>query len=192
MFVGLGGVIFYAAPALPSDANSLSQARPSDELSGNPEVHITYYDVSGKNADEIRSSINHSPHRPPASEGRQMDALTTTNYEWSWWDNGNGRCDPSRAQATLKAEVILPRLIGPVSRELSQQWNRYMANLRLHEAGHVEIAKTRFADVLAAVQSPDCAGINNAIKRIIGEVQQAGAEYDRQTKHGITQGAVFP
>lgn len=187
-FVCAGEIFFHAAFAQP-DANAFGE---TDALSSNPEVHITYYDVSGRNEDQIRSSIDHSASRPSGTDGKPMDALTTTSYKWSWWDTGNGECDPSRAQVTLRADVLLPRFVENGQRDLIEHWNRYMANLRLHEAGHVLVAKKRYADVLAAARSRNCAGINDAINRIVSEIRQSNAEYDKQTKHGIRQGAVFP
>jgi len=178
--------VFQAAGVRAEDVSGVPEA--PDALSQNPEVHIVYYDIKGTNVDEIYRAIQHSPARPHDADGEKMDALTTTNYEWQWWEDGHGRCDPSRAVVTLKADVLLPRLVSGVSPEVAAKWKRYILNLRIHEAGHVLIAKMRFDDVMAMARSANCAAINPGINAILDQIAQLNLEYDHKTKHGQLQG----
>jgi predicted secreted Zn-dependent protease len=90
------------------------------------------------------------------------------------------------------ANVELPRLIGSVPPAIALSWNRYIANLRTHEAGHVTYALSRKADVLAAARTARCERVRAAVQRVLDEIKEHDRLYDRQTSHGIKQGAVFP
>lgn len=163
----------------------------ADELSRVPEAVVSYYDVKGSSGDEIRKAIDRSPQRPREG-GRAVDALTTWNYSWRTWGDGHGGCDPSRAEVLFTANVLLPRLVGQVPPNVARDWDRYIVNLRTHEAGHVTYAKARMADVMAAAKSPRCADVKPAVDRVLNEIRANDRLYDAQTSHGLKQGAVFP
>jgi predicted secreted Zn-dependent protease len=162
-----------------------------DELSRIPDVYISYYDVSGDSESAIRNSMERSPDRP--REGaRGVDAQTTWNFSWRSWSDGHGGCDPSMVEVMFTANVVLPRLIGSMPSNVTRDWNRYIANLRTHEAGHVAYALSRKADVLAAAKTARCQDINGAVQRVLDDIREHDRRYDRETSHGIKQGAVFP
>jgi predicted secreted Zn-dependent protease len=164
---------------------------PADELSSIPDVYISYYDVSGDSASAIRNSMDRSPDRP--REGaRGVDAQTTWNFSWRTWSDGHGGCDPSLVEVMFTANVVLPRLVGSVQPAIARDWNRYIVNLRTHEAGHVSYARSRIAEVTAAAKSHRCEDIDAAVRRVLEEIKAHDRQYDRQTGHGIKQGAVFP
>jgi len=181
--------VFHSESARAVDVSNEPEA--PDALSQNPEVHIIYYDVRGTDVDEIYKAIQHSPARPRDADGQKADALTTTNYEWRWWKDGHGQCDPSRAVVTLKADVLLPRLVSGVSPDVAAKWKRYILNLRIHEAGHVLIAKMRFGDVMAAARSVKCAAISPGINAILDQIALLNLEYDKKTRHGELQGVAL-
>jgi predicted secreted Zn-dependent protease len=164
---------------------------PADQLSRIPDVYISYYDVSGDSEAAIRKSIDRSPSRP-RDGNRAVDALTTWNFSWRTWSDGNGGCDPSLVEVLFTANVELPRLVGSVPPAIALSWNRYIANLRTHEAGHVTYALSRKADVLAAAMTSHCETINAAVNRVLEQIREHDRLYDRETSHGIKQGAVFP
>ncbi|HVT23031.1 MAG TPA: DUF922 domain-containing protein [Rhizomicrobium sp.] len=163
----------------------------ADRLSTLPDVYISYYDVSGDSENAIRNSIDRSPERP-RDGARAVDALTTWHFSWRTWSDGHGGCDPALVEVMFTANVILPRLIGSTSPDIARDWNRYIANLRTHEAGHITYALSRKADVLAAAKTTRCEHINAAVQRVLDEIRAHDRVYDRETSHGIKQGAVFP
>ncbi len=164
---------------------------PDDELARVPGVHLTYYDVSGSSEPEIRNAIDKSPSRP-RNGNTAVDALTTWNFGWKMWKDEKGTCDPALAEVTFTAEVILPRLVGSVPAAVARDWDRYIASLRTHEAGHAGYARSRFADVLAAAKSPRCEDINPAVNHVLNTIREHDRLYDAETSHGLKQGAVFP
>lgn len=163
----------------------------ADQLSAIPDVYISYYDVSGDSETAIRNSIDRSPERP-RDGARAVDALTTWHFSWRTWSDGHGGCDPSLVEVMFTANVVLPRLVGSVPAATLRDWDRYVANLRTHEAGHVSYALSRKADVLAAARRNRCEDINVAVQRVLDEIRAHDLVYDRETSHGIKQGAVFP
>jgi predicted secreted Zn-dependent protease len=182
--------LLWSVSAFPFPAHAEPDV-PADELSAIPDVYISYYDVSGDSESAIRKSMDHSPDRP-RDGARAVDALTTWNFSWRTWSDGRGGCDPSLVEVLFTANVELPRLVGSVPPATARDWNRYIANLRTHEAGHVTYARSRIADVTAAAKSSRCVHINAAVQRVLNEIKVHDRLYDRETSHGIKQGAVFP
>ncbi len=182
--------LLFSGSTLFSPARAQPDA-PDDELSRTPGVHFTYYDVSGSSEQAIRNAIDKSPSRPRNGD-RAVDALTTWNFSWKTWKDEKGQCDPALADVTFTAEVILPRLVGSVSSEIARDWNRYIVNLRTHEAGHAAYARSRLPDVLAAARSSRCEDINPAVNHVLDTIRAHDRLYDAQTSHGLKQGAVFP
>lgn len=162
-----------------------------DELSRTPGVHLTYYDVSGSSDQAIRNAMDKSPLRPRNGD-RAVDALTTWNFSWKMWKDAHGICDPSLAEVTFTADVVLPRLVGSVPLAVARDWDRYVAKLRTHEAGHAVYARSRLGDVLAAAKSRRCEDINSAVSHVLDTIREHDRLYDIETSHGLKQGAVFP
>jgi predicted secreted Zn-dependent protease len=90
--------------------------------------------------------------------------------------------------------------IGEVAPEIAKDWRAYLDLLRLHEDGHVEIDKdgtrglqSAFANFPPAV---DCdtleRNLDARFDEAIGAIGVANDAYDETTKHGATQGAVYP
>ena len=71
-------------------------------------------------------------------------------------------------------------------------WDRYLAALMVHEAGHVAYTYDRRSDVLAAIRSATCATADRAARAALAAIDAYHIAYDRETGHGATQGASFP
>lgn len=161
-------------------------AQTTDAFVGIPHVTFDYYPVAGEDAVAIRGAIDAA--RPTdAHDGERVDALTTWGMRWSWPRKGKA-CDLKAARVTFAATVRMPRLTGaaPVG------WERYVAALERHEAGHARYAYAGRRRVLAAIRGATCATANAAAKAALAKLDAYGVTYDRETRHGMTQGAVFP
>ena len=88
--------------------------------------------------------------------------------------------------------VTLPRLVGETSPEALDRWRRFIAALRTHEAGHARYAYEHVGDVKAVLSGPSCANASAAGEAAIRRIAQHDVTYDLETRHGATQGAVFP
>jgi hypothetical protein len=67
-----------------------------------------------------------------------------------------------------------------------------MAALIDHETGHARHAYDHKDDAAAAIKSSSCDTADAAGEAVIRELSQYDVRYDAETRHGETQGAVFP
>jgi len=82
---------------------------------------------------------------------------------------------------------------------VTEQWDAFLAALRTHEAGHRDLGFAAARAVRAAIldTGPTACGdvtrrANAAGQQAIEEYNQRNAAYDRDTRHGAAQGAVWP
>ena len=162
-----------------------------DNLATTPGIVITYYDVMGSNPEEIQAAMKRQNLRANY-DSQTHDAITRWKYSWKWRSWSNGTCDLSNAKVKFSAKVLLPRLANYVQPDLARRWHKFLVALRIHEEGHITIARSHQADLRAAIQSSSCSTANAAAQRVIGRIKSEEYDYDVRTHHGATQGAVFP
>jgi predicted secreted Zn-dependent protease len=113
----------------------------------------------------------------------------------------DGRCRVATSKVHAKIDFTYPRWVAPATAtdELKGKWTTYMRNLRVHEAGHARIGRavaTRVQTSLNRASAADCRALDRALPGLVNPHYRWGnaadASYDRRTKHGATQGAVFP
>lgn len=176
------------APAL------LAQQAPEpDPLAAIPGVERIYYDVKGTSPAAIRKDMNGK--RPTdMNDGRRVDALGKWHYRWRWRVNGSGKCDLNSVELTFSGTVTLPRLADEarLSRPVRERWARYYRALLEHEHGHIGYAYAQRDAVLAALKGATCETANDAGKAALDRIRAHDRDYDARTRHGATQGAVFP
>ena len=68
----------------------------------------------------------------------------------------------------------------------------WLNNLALHEQGHVDSIARNYLRVKEAIRKATCSTAEQAAQDMLDIFRQANAEYDQQTNHGATQGAIFP
>jgi predicted secreted Zn-dependent protease len=168
---------------------------------GSPSVSIktNYYAVGGTNVMLIRNSMFATR---PFAPTNAFDAFT------HWTVRADYQFRPSRGswvlhnpRVNLSITVTLPRWIPglPVSPGLVQTWNEYLTNLTTHEAGHVKIGfeaseevQRRLEGMPGYATASDARGAAAAlVNELIDEFRAREREYDRQTRHGRSQGAVL-
>jgi predicted secreted Zn-dependent protease len=176
-----------ALVAVPADAQT------TDAFAGLPYLVVRPYDVMGTDAVTLRASID--ANRPTDPHGRApVDAGTHWTIGWRWTARTHRGCDLAHARVTFRATVTLPRLADPASLPppLADAWNRYIAALERHEAGHVRYAYDHRGDVAAAIRGATCATAERAARAALAAIVAHDIAYDRDTQHGLTQGASFP
>lgn len=160
---------------------------------GIPNVRITYYDVVGKDSSSIRADLNRKRPVDAASGGIGVDAFTSWHYRWHWDATTSGQCGTPSARIDFSAHVLLPRLSQELlSRDVKDEWARYITALANHEADHVRIAYRRLNQVVEAVRGSNCNDASAAANKVLDDIRRDNREYDIETSHGINQGAKFP
>lgn len=172
----------------------------SSPASAAPKVSesVSYYNVSGKTPQEVRTSLNQNG--PTDKSGKRFDAVTNWYVNWNYNFNKTAKnCAIATASLNVKVEIKMPRLTTD-NATLRQSFDTYTAKLMVHEKGHgkigVDIAsriETEMAKLPAEATCDAMAKAGNKLGQDLVKVaNQQDIAYDASTKHGATQGAVFP
>jgi len=164
-------------------------------------VSYLCYDVTGRTAQEIRAAMNANPARP-ADQGEKVDAFTRWESRLDWsYSGASGTCVTTSVTPALEITFTFPRWVSPLDPAPAtiQRWGTYLDALQLHENGHQQngIDATRDAvGRVKAVRTASCAEFNAAASQVLQAALKVGNDadtrYDAVTRHGATQGAVFP
>ena len=163
-------------------------------FAGIPDVTIVTYPVRGMTVEAIRASLD-AVRSVDRNDGEEVEAVSHWRFAWRWPGGANGStCDLAAASVRFRATVTLPRLVGLASApaEVRARWHRYRAALEEHEAGHVRYAWSQRGAVLAAIRGATCPTADAAGQAALHAIVEHDLAYDRDTRHGQTQGAVFP
>jgi predicted secreted Zn-dependent protease len=150
------------------------------------------YAVTGATAPEIRASLN-------ANREGDYDAFTTWYLSWQFTD---AECDGDGLIVTVDISYGVPEWTPPdgVSPELVTHFQTYMNALMCHEYGHAKFGLDAANDVheaLSAIEAGgDCAEQQSLadaeFERILDDYIAREVQYDEDTAHGASMGAVFP
>jgi predicted secreted Zn-dependent protease len=162
-------------------------------FAGIPNVEIQYYDVTGRNPREIREAMNQARPTDP-NDGLRLDALSRWRMGFGWPRRGPDQCVLDQARVNFTATVLMPRLVDAevLPQSVRTRWQAYIAALETHEAGHVRHAWEAVPIVLAAIRASTCANAQEAGRAAVRAAAAFDPEYDRATRHGLSQGAHFP
>jgi predicted secreted Zn-dependent protease len=143
-------------------------------------AEILFYTVTGSTANEIRHSLNQN--RPGSYDG------------WAQWYFTWSGCQDGGMEVTYTITVDFPQWNPPAnpSGTLVQSWNRYINALAFHEQGHVDLVMEAVPNFIDTLQTVPCDEINATANAMLAEINQANVQYDEETDHGATQGAIFP
>jgi predicted secreted Zn-dependent protease len=157
----------------------------------------SYYTVYGRSPLEVRRQMAQCT---PVQGG--YDAVTHWWYRYSYNYNqkANGLCGISDVTLVLHITFLFPYFKDDGDNAgLTAQWSRYFTNLQTHEFGHRDITVQNAQSALAAIQAFPDAPCENIVQTVnayadaqLDVIQQKNTGYDAQTRHGETQGAVFP
>ena len=163
------------------------------------QVRTNFYSVKGETSRELRRSLDLNR---PKSQSAPHDAETTWRIEWkSEVEKRNGVCQLSFFDIKTVLTVTLPSWTPTTNAppELQRQWKAYYTALKLHEVGHVELALGVAAEMRKRVRevSPraNCEEYKRLVteqaRAVLRETERKQKDYDAQTRHGATQGALW-
>ena len=161
-------------------------------FAGVPGVHIVTYPVRGGDMAAIRASLDAAgPY--DRNDGEHVEAITHWRFVWRW-PGTVSECYLSAATVRFTATVTLPRLVGlaTLPPDVQASWRRYRTALEAHEANHVRYAYAHRGDVLAAIRGATCATAEAAGQAVLRDLVEHDLAYDRDTRHGTSEGATFP
>lgn len=162
---------------------------------GIPNVTFVYYDVYGTTPIEIRHSIDVHAGLGQSDTGRTYGALTKPYVGWNGLrETGPKGCRITKLDMVYRVRVTLPRLANraAVPEETLRLWDRFMAKLISHEAGHAHNAYDHLDEIRAAILKGGCQHGNEAGTALVRRDQQRDRDYEIATDYGARQGASFP
>ncbi|MRR30920.1 DUF922 domain-containing protein [bacterium] len=182
-----------SAPLPPTSTPTLTATPDSVEVTlSNAEV--TYYEIIGSTEEELRAQMTDLGPEDPYDGNRHVDAYVEWYIYWNWDGYGTSDCDLSTAEVWYDLYLEMPSWTPPAnaSPELVTKWETFIRALKGHEAGHLDNIINNYQIVLTAIQSATCDTADAAATTALGTLRQFDANYDAETNHGATQGAIFP
>jgi len=163
---------------------------------------VKTYDVKGKSLNEIANALDANalidPHEPHLRFYARTDWYLST--QWFYQPTARG-CQLESAQVSVAITMTLPVLItGDAPPDVQKRWNDFVANTIAHENEHVRLvysgAREYQRDLANFPIATNCnlirTQLDDVFKKHFQKIDRANVEYDARTKHGETQGAVFP
>lgn len=158
------------------------------------------YPVRGANAAAISRSIR--ARGLTTDGGRRVAALYRWNMEARYrWQPTEDGCVMRDVDVRVAVTTTMPRWERPPDPPpgLEASWERYMSAMHTHEEGHrdhVLRAATELRRELLRLERDNCNFMQGDARdlhdRIVRRWKQLDTEYEIETEHGRTQGAVWP
>ena len=162
-----------------------------------------YYKISGNTADQLREQMN---TLGPIDHTTHADAQTTWHITWKfYWQHDTASqnlCHLTGVSVNASITKLYPKWINENSAApaLQNKWNTYLTNLATHESGHAENGKRTAIEIEKALLDTPLQSncrllvntLNAAAYSVIAQHNKWDIQYDADTQHGRTQGAVFP
>ena len=173
---------------------SLSAAEDSLTISTN------HYVVTGSTPAEVRNSIDRAR---PGGRASGTDALTTWKINWrSRVSTVNGQCQLDSLTVETTISIVLPSWRPPTNAppQMLKRWASYYSALQKHELNHAESGKLAAKELRRRISEvpPQTdrrslqSQIENVAAEVIAKYKQRDADYDRETAHGLKEGARWP
>lgn len=160
-------------------------------------IDVNTYDVEGTTEQEILRSLH---ERGPRSG--EFFGLMESEMAYRFWKTPSDTgCRLEQIRLDLHLVITLPRWVPPADApyDLRRDWARFETALRRHEDDHRKIAERDARETYHALRSlrtPTCDTIEQEAQAITErlriESDQRQQHFDRQTRHGRTQGAIWP
>lgn len=158
-----------------------------------------YYDVFGSTRDEIRASMEQKK-MSTFLEGHDAATISKTTINFAKRQLTE-KCDTVLVQFDSFITYVYPRWDPPAGAlaDLVSKWNAFQTTLKIHEEGHAKIETDRihflFREFISFSEYKMCDEFDRVWRAradaFDAESIQLGAEYDRATQGGKTQGASF-
>ncbi|MGV3620891.1 MAG: DUF922 domain-containing protein [Archangium sp.] len=165
------------------------------------DTQVRWYDVEGDDEHQLRANLD--AIGPEDAKGERHDAYTSWYVTWRFpFSRGDDGCTTGPVTTDVRVVMTLPRWLGPAdpNHPMVKKWRSYLDSLVEHESGHRDTgfrAATEITELLpnlAPQQSCDDAEAkaNETARAVLEKFRTHDAAYDEDTRHGATQGAVFP
>ena len=163
------------------------------------ETEIVQYVIHGRTAAELVADMRRLG--PRSASGIIYFGETHTPLSWEYRTRSDGaRCTIRDIRMRAYAKITLPRWTPPADTVpgLLADWTQSMAGLELHEIGHKEISARYAVLIIQKLKEVNavCSSVNaearHATDALLVQLRNAHERYDRDTRHGFTQGAAFP
>ena len=158
----------------------------------------TPYPINGSTAAELDAQMQ--ALGPRQHDGARYPGGAQWQISWEYSSAPHGaRCRLGQLRVKLTSNITLPhwQQRSQADDELGAAWDAFLVQLELHEQGHVQHGREAAEDIRRALTglSGSCSTLDQQAaergKQIIAAYSQRDIEYDAQTRHGQTQGAVL-
>lgn len=183
---------------------SVEKERPGKNPAALPPVvteKYKYYEVRGGCEKELHGQL--CKNCITWDDGKKYDSATSWNVKWNYdYDRTAQACSADSFKVTVDVLFQFPKWVrmDDAPPALVGKWDAYMRNLSLHENGHRDLVVEAAAGLTRSVASlppaQTCAELDREVRKLcsarMAQLEADQREYDDQTDHGVTQGAIFP
>ncbi len=169
----------------------------------NSTFKVITYTVAGTTITDLRRALDAKaltdPHEPTGRYYAMTEWLVSSDWRWSSTTRG---CEMEGAGVTVVLTMTLPALTTRqgVATDVLTRWDNFLANTVAHEKGHVirtlDGARDYQRTIGTLPAQPSCQSMRPTLdalfKQHLGLIDRANVQYDAETNHGMTEGAVFP
>ncbi|MBK8397848.1 MAG: DUF4189 domain-containing protein [Leptospiraceae bacterium] len=146
----------------------------SDEIQN---CEVEYYEIQGDSAKKILKEMK-------SKNNIEGGFFGYTKYSYQ------SKC----ANITTTCKVRIPKWIDfeeSENEELKSQWSNFYQALVLHEQGHVNIFWEFMEEAKSTAQEKSCSVAKEIYFSAFKELSKKQKKYDKETNHGVKNGAVF-
>ena len=160
-----------------------------------------FYDIQGTTTKQLLQAIVENGFEE--KDGSICAAHTDWRVNWDlkYFPQGDQACALTDFKVSVTAEYLLPQFsnIENAPADLKQKWQTFIHALTFHEQGHKDLAVQAAGDIEAAFKNlppeSNCNELrqsaNAEAEKIIRGYRKKEKQYDIDTDHGKTQGAVL-
>lgn len=193
-------------PSAPSCTKAISQNLSPIDLSGadpglNKQVDSpSYYQVYGYTVDQVKEEARKC--HPDSTEGGDA-YFANTAYIINWRFDGtviDTHCEAGNIKVGVRVRETLPTWTSTsqATAGLAVTWETFSKNLLAHENGHRDLAiqhATILLGELQGITADNCDQLADkataTAQQRLANLNQANGQYDTETHHGASQGAVL-
>ncbi len=182
------GIVFLLSACAPSATRVVLNQEPTQEV---------LFPVRGESLKDVGTGVHGHIHG-----GYAGLANWNTQYSMDVHESLFGKCTAKKISVNFQSKITLPewRSSGAFEANVLPRWNQFIAALKVHEEGHVEIAlseaKTLVTELeaISPIRAESCSQLEHKVQQMVNIAVKAGTDaserYDMLTKHGELQGAV--
>ncbi len=166
-------------------------------------IKNAYYELNGSLPTDLVEQMQRNGPTGGNPGGRHYSAWTDWYIRWSYSYNSvpNG-CVIGTVKVDVTITFTFPHWNKPddISSGLDSKWNKFLAALQTHENGHrdngIRAGQEIYRGLSAMPAQPNCQALQttaaNTGNHLLDQFRQQDIQYDAATRHGATQGVIFP